>query len=83
MTQLIRRDLSSAFKLLRDRSSTRQSGYYNIDEDESAQLVSGDGETDVVHFERNKFLIQEFKVGWKMPFDTSPKLKDPIFRLCF
>ena len=56
---LIHRDLTGAFKLLRDRSSLNQSGFYDVDRDENEQLINKDD--DVVHFERNKFQIQEFK----------------------
>lgn len=56
---LIHRDLTSAFKLLRDRSSSHQPGFYDVERDENEQLINK--EDDIIHFERNKFQIQEFK----------------------
>ena len=35
---LIHRDLTSAFKLLRDRSTQRQSGFYDVDGDEKGKM---------------------------------------------
>ena len=35
---LIHRDLTSAFKLLRDRSTQRQSGFYDVDGDEKGKV---------------------------------------------
>jgi len=37
---LIHRDLTSAFKLLRDRSSVHQAGFYDVDRDENEQLIN-------------------------------------------
>jgi len=56
--QLIHRDLTSAFKLLRDRSSTETNSYFQVDNEKEVLIHQED---DVVHFERNQFQIQEFK----------------------
>jgi len=60
MTGLIRRDLTSAFKLLRDRSD-RGSEFYHLEQDEKEQLIEEDD--DVVHFSANQggFQIDSFK----------------------
>ena len=48
MAGLIRRDLTSAFKLLRDRSDHTGGDFYNLEQDEKEQLIEDDD--DVVHF---------------------------------
>jgi len=56
--QLIHRDLTSAFKLLRDRSSTETNSYFQVENEKEVLIHQED---DVVHFERNQFQVQEFK----------------------
>jgi len=60
MAGLIRRDLTSAFKLLRDRSSHNAADFYDLDRDEKANLI--DDEEEVVHFSASSGLqIDGFK----------------------
>jgi len=57
---LIRRDLTSAFKLLRDRSDNTGGDFYNLEQDEKEQLIEDDD--DVVHFSATTgFQIDSFK----------------------
>lgn len=56
---LIHRDLTSAFKLLRDRSTQRQSGFYDVDGDEKGK----------VNYLNNEIIIKWDKVN-NVPFET-------------
>ena len=82
MAGLIRRDLTSAFKLLRDRSDHTGGDFYNLEQDEKEQLIEDDD--DVVHFSAStgkwfknfsKFIRRNspsvVKSMWKVPLHSA------------
>ena len=79
MAGLIRRDLTSAFKLLRDRSDHTGGDFYNLEQDEKEQLIEDND--DVVHFSAStgKMVQKILKVyETKFPFRSKTCVESSV-----
>ena len=78
MAGLIRRDLTSAFKLLRDRSDHTGGDFYNLEQDEKEQLIEDDD--DVVHFSAStgKWFKSFPQVIRKFPFRSKTCVESSV-----